>query len=94
MHSDKILILPVSIIGSGKTTLAKVLSNVCPYSFCHIQNDNMPRKFTAKHFLSHVLKAFETHQVVFADKNNHLGMHREKIAQLFLERYPNGFIGI
>jgi tRNA ligase len=91
---QKILILPVAIIGSGKTTLAKVLSDICPLSFCHVQSDNMPRKFTAKHFQKHVLAAFEKHEVVFADKNNHLRMHRERLTQAFVERYPDGLIGM
>ena len=94
MNSDKILIFPVSIIGSGKTTLAKILSCACPLSFCHIQSDNMPRKFTAKHFLNHVIDAFDHHQVVFADRNNHLRMHREKLTRAFLEKFPNGLVGI
>ncbi len=94
MISQKILLLPISIIGSGKTTLAKVLSNICPLSFCHIQSDNMPRKFAAKHFQNHVLKAFDRHQVVYADKNNHLEMHRERLTQAFIQRYPDGLIGM
>lgn len=93
MNSQKILIFPVSIIGSGKTTLARILSNICPLSYCHIQSDNMPRKFAAKHFLNQVLKGFEGHQVVFADKNNHLEIHREKLTQAFVQRYPDGMIG-
>lgn len=94
MNSDKILIFPVSIIGAGKTTLAKILRYVCPFSFCHIQSDNMPRKDTAKHFVNHVIDGFDRHQVVFADRNNHLRMHRERLTQAFLAKYPNGLVGI
>lgn len=64
----KTLILPISIIGSGKTTLAKVLREIPRVSFSHIHSDDMPRKFTAKHFHRAVVKAFENSRVVFADK--------------------------
>lgn len=88
----KILLLPVSIVGSGKSTLGKLLKYVCPVELGHVQSDNMPKRNTANHFVNGVLEAFKSNTVVFADKNNHLFQHRQVLCQKFREKYTNGYI--
>ena len=91
--TTKILIIPVAIVGSGKTTLARVLSSVSPRSFAHIQSDNVfSKKNAAAQFTKAVIEAFKTHDVVYADKNNHLFQHRQTICREFKQLYPGGSV--
>jgi len=60
------LILPVGIIGFGKTTVAKMLKVL--YDIGHIQSDNIQKKKTAPEFIANVCKEFEHKNIVFADK--------------------------
>jgi tRNA ligase len=91
-NGQKILLLPVAIIGAGKSTLARILCKLSPVSFGHIQSDSMPRTNRATHFINAVLESFETNQVVYADKNNHLFIHRQRLVQTFRKKYANGIV--
>jgi tRNA ligase len=80
----KVLIMPCAIIASGKSTLAKELLRIHGAElFAHIQSDDIKAKRPAPIFEEKVIKAFETHEYVFADKNNHLLQHRSKLTQEF-----------
>jgi len=81
------LILPVGIIGFGKTTVAKMLKVL--YDIGHIQSDNIQKKKTAPEFIANVCKEFEHKNIVFADKNNHLKMHRGDLCEKIKTIYPN-----
>ncbi|KAI8911065.1 RNA ligase-domain-containing protein [Gorgonomyces haynaldii] len=88
---DKMLIIPVATIGSGKTTLARSLSLLYP-EMGHIQNDNMTGKRVAHSFIQAIVQAFETKSIVFADRNNHMKKHREQLCEMFRSYYPEGTI--
>ena len=78
-------------MGAGKSTLGKLLKMICPVKLEHVQSDNMSRN-TANRFINAVLDAFNSHDVVFADKNNHLFQHRQSLAMKFREKYTNGYV--
>jgi tRNA ligase len=88
----KILILPISIVGSGKTTFGKLIKSVCPVQMAIVQSDNMPKRNTANHFIAGIMEAFKSNSIVFADKNNHLAQHRLTICQKFREKYTDGYV--
>ncbi|TPX49550.1 hypothetical protein SeMB42_g02580 [Synchytrium endobioticum] len=89
--ADKTLLLPIATIGAGKTTLGLIMGRL--YGIGHIQNDNITaKKKAAAIFESTVLKEFDDHKVVYADKNNHLHQHRKGISEVFKSRYPGGRI--
>ncbi|KAL5521724.1 TRL1 [Sanghuangporus sanghuang] len=70
----KTIIVPVAIPGCGKTTLAVALTHL--FGFGHVQSDDIPGKKAAQEFVKRVKKELDTHDVVIADKNNHLVQHR------------------
>ena len=88
--TNKILILPIACIGAGKTTLARILKNLYP-NVEHIQSDNILAKRRGA-FEREVMAAFDNNDVVIADKNNHMSMHRDEITKEFKWRYPEGRI--
>ncbi|ORX83280.1 hypothetical protein BCR32DRAFT_292097 [Anaeromyces robustus] len=66
------LILPIGIIGFGKTTIGKMLQIL--YDIGHIQNDNYQKKQSG--FIADIYKEFDNKTIVMADKNNHLKILR------------------
>ncbi|KAJ3027285.1 hypothetical protein HDV00_011273 [Rhizophlyctis rosea] len=88
--TNKVLILPIACIGAGKTTLGRILKNLYP-SVEHIQSDNVLAKKRGA-FEREVMNALEHCDVVIADKNNHMSMHRRDITRDFKWRYPDGKI--
>ena len=69
------VIVPVAVPGSGKTAIGVALSHI--FGFGHTQSDDVKAKKPAPVFLSNVSREFGSHDVVFADKNNHLRQHRD-----------------
>ncbi|XJO74467.1 hypothetical protein BDV3_005284 [Batrachochytrium dendrobatidis] len=87
--NQKILLVPIATVGIGKTTLARALANMFPIE--HVQSDDIKsKKGTASLFLAKVINSFKTKDIVFADRNNHLYQHREKLSISFRGAYPNG----
>ncbi|KAJ3103219.1 hypothetical protein HDU96_009374 [Phlyctochytrium bullatum] len=84
--TPKILIVPVGVVGLGKSTLGKCLASLLP-QMGHIQSDD-----TKKKFVGAVINALETNEVVYADKCNHLGQHRKDVTTKFKEKYPTGLV--
>ncbi|KXS10539.1 hypothetical protein M427DRAFT_159045 [Gonapodya prolifera JEL478] len=84
-HS-KTLLVPIATIGCGKTTLAIALTEL--FGFGHVQNDNITKKNPMKHFADAILTEFRDHDVVIADKNNHLFEHREKLVATVRNHFP------
>jgi len=64
------LILPIGIIGFGKTTVGRMLTIL--YDIGHIQSDNIQKKKPAPEFIANVCKAFDTKTIVMADKVSRL----------------------
>ncbi|TDL22055.1 hypothetical protein BD410DRAFT_771066 [Rickenella mellea] len=73
----KTIIVPVAIPGCGKTSVAVALKHL--FGFGHTQSDDIHEKKGAPIFIRNVLKELQTHDVVIADKNNHLRQHREAL---------------
>ncbi|KAJ7104359.1 RNA ligase [Mycena belliarum] len=70
----KTIIVPVAVPGCGKTAVAVALSHI--FGFGHTQSDDVHAKRAAPIFLKNVTDLLKTHDVVIADKNNHLTQHR------------------
>ncbi|KAL3894824.1 MAG: hypothetical protein SGCHY_005052 [Lobulomycetales sp.] len=88
----KTLLLPCAIVASGKTTLAVSLARALGPSMAHVQSDDIKAKKPAPIFIRRVIEAFDSHDTVFADKNNHLPQHRSTLTRAFREAYPDGLI--
>lgn len=85
------LIVPISVPGSGKTTLARALGELYP-SFGHPQSDMLTGKRSkAAQFLSLVLQELKDKKVVFADRNNHLFKHRSELVELVHQAEQQGW---
>ncbi|KAJ1548688.1 hypothetical protein HK405_000609 [Cladochytrium tenue] len=105
-----VLIVPIAIVGLGKTTLGKSLARLLPAhhgayasaSFYHIQSDDSRGKANFLKRVSGALSAAATGKrassrgdpdalrVVFADRNNHLPMHRDELTSVFRAAVPAG----
>ncbi|CAG8749587.1 6379_t:CDS:2, partial [Acaulospora morrowiae] len=83
----KTLIFPVATIGCGKTTLSLALSIL--FKFAHIQNDNITGKKARVEFYNNIIEGFGTHDVVIADRNNHLVELRKTLMNAVRGAYPN-----
>ncbi|KAI8898666.1 RNA ligase-domain-containing protein [Globomyces pollinis-pini] len=92
LGKDKTLVIPVATIGIGKSTLGNTLSYLFPTQFETIQNDNITQKKSAPVFYHNIMEAFQTHDFVYADKNNHLYQNREGLCTAFRLEYPAGKI--
>jgi len=60
------LILPIGIIGFGKTTVGRMLKIL--FDIGHIQSDNIQKKKPAPEFIANVCKEFDYKTIVMADK--------------------------
>ncbi|KAI8801854.1 tRNA ligase kinase domain-containing protein [Cladochytrium replicatum] len=87
-EDQKILLIPIACIGCGKSTLGALLHLL--FGVGHVQNDDITERGG---FEPAVMRLFaEGNRVVFADRNNHLAMHRAKLTEAFRSVYPNGRI--
>ncbi|SJK97856.1 uncharacterized protein ARMOST_01111 [Armillaria ostoyae] len=75
----KTVIVPVAIPGCGKTTVAVALAHI--FGFGHTQSDDVRVKKAAPIFLKNVTSLLNKHDVVIADKNNHLLQHRDGLRE-------------
>ncbi|KAJ4466316.1 RNA ligase-domain-containing protein [Lentinula aciculospora] len=82
----KTVIVPVAIPGCGKTTVAVALTHI--FGFGHTQSDDVHVKKSAPVFLKNVQGLLKTHDVVIADKNNHLRQHRTQLRELTQRMTP------
>ncbi|KAJ7036756.1 RNA ligase-domain-containing protein [Mycena alexandri] len=73
----KTIIVPVAIPGCGKTAVAVALSHI--FGFGHTQSDDVRARKAAPVFIQNVVELLKKHDVVIADKNNHLKQHREEL---------------
>ncbi|TFK17845.1 hypothetical protein FA15DRAFT_710412 [Coprinopsis marcescibilis] len=75
----KTVIVPVAVPGCGKTTVSLALAKL--FGFGHSQSDNVQGKKAAVTFVKNVVGLLKTHDVVIADKNNHLRQHRTALRE-------------
>lgn len=81
----KILFVPISIVGCGKSTVFRTLCLLYP-NFAHIENDNFDFKPAFYNAIQTALNDASV-DVVLLDRNNHLPMHRKEIITRF--KKPN-----
>jgi tRNA ligase len=74
----KTVLVPIAIPGCGKTALALSLKQLIP-DLGHTQSDNVQTRKTGPTFLRNILSELDKHDIVFADRNNHLFKHRDEI---------------
>ncbi|KAH9027202.1 tRNA ligase kinase domain-containing protein [Lactarius hengduanensis] len=82
----KTIIMPVAIPGVGKTTIAVALAEL--FQFGHTQSDDVRAKKRGPAFIQNVKKLLQSHDVVIADKNNHLHMHRRALRDAVKGTHP------
>lgn len=75
MH--KYVIVPLASVGCGKSTVGKTLASVC--GFGQVQNDDITGTNRRPKFLKAILEQLESHQVVFADRNNSSVKERKEL---------------
>ncbi|KAJ2725422.1 trna ligase [Coemansia sp. Benny D115] len=90
--SEKLVLMPVATIGCGKSTISRALATLL--GFEHVQNDELNKKRGkgADVFNNAVLKRLGQHDLVIADRNNHLKMLRESLTTAVREKYPGARI--
>lgn len=71
---------------SGKTTVALALANI--FGFGHTQSDDVSAKKPAPIFVKNVQNLLQKHDVVIADKNNHLQQHRGALRDATRNMHP------
>ncbi|KAJ7769961.1 RNA ligase-domain-containing protein [Mycena metata] len=77
LQGGKTIIVPVAIPGCGKTAVAVALTHI--FGFGHTQSDDVRAKKPAPVFVQNVVDLLKKHDVVIADKNNHLTQHRAEL---------------
>ncbi|TRM62270.1 RNA ligase-domain-containing protein [Schizophyllum amplum] len=82
----KTIIVPVAIPGCGKTAVAVALQHI--FGFSHTQSDDVAGKKAAPVFVKNVLNLLKKHDVVIADKNNHLKQHRQQLRDAVAQMDP------
>ncbi|KAG8799950.1 hypothetical protein FRC16_004045 [Serendipita sp. 398] len=84
----KVVLIPVAVPGCGKTTISIALKHL--FGFGHTQSDNIQAKKPAAIFQKSIVGLLKAHDVVVADRNNHLTEHRTGIrgAVSFLDPPP------
>ncbi|GJJ07053.1 hypothetical protein Clacol_001252 [Clathrus columnatus] len=83
---EKTVIVPIAIPGCGKTSIAVALKHL--FNFGHTQSDDVKAKRPAPIFLKNVADLLRKHDVVIADKNNHLGQHRSTLREALTKFRP------
>ncbi|RDW27826.1 tRNA ligase kinase domain-domain-containing protein [Yarrowia lipolytica] len=73
----KYVIVPVASVGCGKSTVGKTLASVC--GFGQVQNDDITGTNRRPKFLQAILEQLESHQVVYADRNNSSVKERKEL---------------
>ncbi|RKP08287.1 RNA ligase-domain-containing protein, partial [Thamnocephalis sphaerospora] len=85
-----LVIIPIAVIGSGKTTLACALTALL--NIAHVQNDNITVKRKRQAFNNALLDALRRGPAVIADRNNHQRDHRQSIAETVRAEYPDAYL--
>ncbi|KAJ7030723.1 RNA ligase [Mycena alexandri] len=84
----KTIIVPVGVPGCGKTALAVALLHIFGPTWGHTQSDDVRAKKPAPIFLKNVTTVLGKKEVVIADKNNHLRIHRAGLRAATAGRTP------
>jgi len=82
----KTVIMPIAVPGVGKTSISVALVDL--FRFGHTQSDDIRAKKAGPPFIQSVKKLLREHDVVIADKNNHLHKHREDLRDAIKGMHP------
>ncbi|KLO10607.1 RNA ligase [Schizopora paradoxa] len=82
----KTMIVPIAVPGVGKTMVSVALKTL--FGFGHIQSDDIKAKKAAPIFVKKVVDELKSHDVVIADRNNHLHKHRNELRDAISGRVP------
>lgn len=87
----KYILVPIAILGCGKTTVSVALSVLNDWGHC--QNDDIPSgKNKVKQYILNLIDSLEEHDVVIADRNNHqLRERTQLITDLTQESAARGY---
>ncbi|EIW73483.1 hypothetical protein TREMEDRAFT_20952, partial [Tremella mesenterica DSM 1558] len=93
----KWIIVPVAVPGCGKTMVGVALKEM--FGFTHTQSDDVRSNKTAPTFLKNIADLLKTHDVVYADRNNHIDKHYDELSNFtekhkFLKSFDIHLIGI
>ncbi|KAH9961179.1 RNA ligase-domain-containing protein [Russula compacta] len=83
----KTIIMPIAVPGVGTQNLIAV-ALVELFRFGHTQSDDVRAKKPARVFIQNVKTLLRDHDVVIADKNNHLRQHREDLRDAIKAMHP------
>lgn len=73
----KILLVPISLVGCGKSTVFRAMASLCAH-VAHLENDTCPLK--AEYYKAVDAALQDPHiECVLLDRNNHLPLHRKEI---------------
>lgn len=76
--TNNIVLMPISTIGCGKTTVANALVSL--FNFGHVQNDNITgQKGRPQKFATEITMQMAQHPAVIADRNNHQKRERRQL---------------
>ena len=91
--NTKYIIVPISILGLGKTTFTSCLMNLYPKSISTVSSDLcQQRKNNIPTLMNSALKLLhDGYKVVIFDRNNHLPVHRDLILKEFAEQKEKFF---
>lgn len=83
--SYKYVLIPISTIGCGKTTVFQTILNLFP-NWAHVQNDNIANNSTKNKLVVQCLTelARTDASLVFCDRNNHQKRERQQLFDQFL----------
>lgn len=96
--SYKYVLIPISTIGCGKTTVFQTILNLFP-NWAHVQNDNIANNSTKNKLVVQCLTELARSEtsLVFCDRNNHQKRERQQLFDQFLslkDMYLSADIGL
>lgn len=96
--SYKYVLIPISTIGCGKTTVFQTVLNLFP-NWAHVQNDNIANNSTKNKLVVQCLTelAQPNTSLVFCDRNNHQKRERQQLFEQFLslkDSYLSADVGL
>lgn len=96
--SYKYVLIPISTLGCGKTTVFQTIRNLFP-NWAHVQNDNIANNSTKNKLVVQCLTELARSEtsLVFCDRNNHQKRERQQLFDQFLslkDSYLSADIGL
>ncbi|KAL3234459.1 tRNA ligase [Nakaseomyces bracarensis] len=91
-ENTKFLIIPIAVIGCGKTTTSMTINNIYPESWGHVQNDDITGKDNSQLMKKSLeLLAKPGIKCVVVDRNNHQWRERKELFD-WLEEYKEDYL--